>query len=356
MATPTPTPAPEQAARGREDTTSRSFEYFEPAGRRATVYEDVTVDTQPSVHRHLTRGWPLHFEDGRGTWSENSTRLRVADWFAFRDPGQKWERIYFQDGAGFERQIEQSISTAKRDGTFADFRPEWVSFLRAQLQVPAWAEHGLWLALAVNARDCLSDTLCHANALWAGMKQRQAQALLLYGMDLEGELGDFEVEPAKETFLSAPAWQGTRRYLERLRTPTDWGETIVAAGAVYEPIIGTLLRRELFMRPAAQLGDAVTPAVLRPAQEESAWAMGWVGEFVRLVCEDPEHGAANAEVVRGWLEEWNAEASAAVDALAEVFEQVPGGAASFAQARAAAEGEQQAMLAGIPGLSDAVTA
>ena len=52
----------------------------------------MTVDTQPSIHRHLTRGWPLHFEDGRGTWNDASTALRSSDWFAFRDPGEQWER------------------------------------------------------------------------------------------------------------------------------------------------------------------------------------------------------------------------------------------------------------------------
>ena len=51
------------------------------------MYEDVTVDTQPSVHRHLDRGWPVHFEDGRGMWSEDSTALRSGDWYEFRDPG-----------------------------------------------------------------------------------------------------------------------------------------------------------------------------------------------------------------------------------------------------------------------------
>ncbi|MDQ6835790.1 MAG: 2Fe-2S iron-sulfur cluster-binding protein, partial [Actinomycetota bacterium] len=59
--------------------SERDFAWFVPAARRATLYEDITVDTQPSIHRHLTRGWPLHFEDGRGTWNDASTTLRSAD-------------------------------------------------------------------------------------------------------------------------------------------------------------------------------------------------------------------------------------------------------------------------------------
>ena len=56
--------------------SEREFAWFKPAGRRATLYEDVTVDTQPSIHRHLARGWPVSFDDGRGTWNDASTALR----------------------------------------------------------------------------------------------------------------------------------------------------------------------------------------------------------------------------------------------------------------------------------------
>ena len=50
---PTPRPAP-RSSRPRQ---SRSFNYFTPRKRRATVYEDVTVDVQPDPERHLTQGW-----------------------------------------------------------------------------------------------------------------------------------------------------------------------------------------------------------------------------------------------------------------------------------------------------------
>ncbi len=57
------------------DEAERQFSWYIPQKRRATLYEDVTVDTQPSVHRHLRRGWPVSFEDGRGTWDDASTAL-----------------------------------------------------------------------------------------------------------------------------------------------------------------------------------------------------------------------------------------------------------------------------------------
>src|SRR5947208_8356812 len=154
------------AARRGEDP-ERSFQWYKPAKRRATLYEDVTVDSQPSVKRHLDRGWPVYFEDGRGLWSDQSTKLASTDWYDFRDPGQLWERSYYQSGTSYEQLIEGAVRTARRERVFDDFSPEWVDFLRRHLQVPAFIEHGTWLALATAARDTLSDHITHRVRLHA---------------------------------------------------------------------------------------------------------------------------------------------------------------------------------------------
>ena len=52
--TPATTGHPERA-RARGDEPERTFAWYEPKRRRATLYEDVTVDTQPSIHRHIDR-------------------------------------------------------------------------------------------------------------------------------------------------------------------------------------------------------------------------------------------------------------------------------------------------------------
>jgi propane monooxygenase small subunit len=310
---------------GRSEDTERSFGWFAPARRRATVYEDVTIDTQPSTRRHVDRGWPVRFADGRGTWSEDSTRLRVADWYAFRDPAGTWERPFYQQGSAAERQIESAVRAARDAGLFADFTPEWLGFLRRTLQVPAFVEHGLWLATATVARDCLSDSIAHCVALQAATKQRQAQALVLYGLDLEDEFGDFDVEPAKRAWMSAAAWQPARAYLERLRTVTDWAEVVVAVNVCFEPIVGQALRRDLLTRAAGAGGDAVTPAVLAGAQLEWEWTREWTAAFMELVLGDEVHGAANRAHVDGWIDDWGSAARAALDALEPVWDGRPAG-------------------------------
>ncbi len=314
--------APPTRADGVSDTNraaeaEREFSWYAPKGRRATLYEDVTIDTQPSVHRHLTRGWPVKFEDGRGTWDDSSTALRSDDWFAFRDPGELWERPFYQRGAAIEQQIEAAMHSARGEGLLPDYTDEWAQFLREYLQVPAYVEHGLWFALATVARDCLSDTVCTCVCLQAAMKQRSAQAIVLYAMDLEADHGPFPIESARQAFLSDARWQPTRRYLERLAATPDWCEVVVAANVCFEPVVGTMIRRELGIRAAAASGDTVTPVLARAASEEWEWTREWTVELVRFLLAGEAFGGSNREVLTGWVREWLPQAIAAADGLAE---------------------------------------
>jgi hypothetical protein len=199
--------------------------------------------------------------------------------------------------------------------------------------VPAFIEHGIWLALASAARDTLSDTVTHCVALEAAMKQRQAQAYLLYGMDLEEQFGDFPVERARESFLNDDVWQPARSYVERLRATPDWGERVIAANLCFEPTVGLLIRRELLMRSVRFNGDILTQALSHVAQLEWEWVGGWTTELVKFVLADAEHGPSNREVVAEWLAEWLPLADQVALALQPVFDDLPAGI-PFEDARA----------------------
>lgn len=311
------------ADRRSSSAEPREFQWFKPRKRRASVYEDVTVDTQPSIHRHVLRGWPVCFKDGRGTWDDGSTMLRSTDWYDFRDPGEMWERPYYQQGAALERQVEASVQSAAEHRLFDDFTPEWAEFLRENLQVPAFIEHGLWLPTATSARDCLSDSIAECVVIEAGMKQRLAQAIVLYAMDLEPHFGEFSMPDAKKRFLTDPVWQPARRYLEELQTLTDWAETIVAVNLCFEPLVGVLVRREFGIRAAVANGDSVTPQVTVGAQLEWDWVRGWTAAFSKLVVGDAQHGSHNRDVMASWLDKWLPAARLAAQALAPLAERVP---------------------------------
>jgi propane monooxygenase small subunit len=327
----------------RGDEPERQFLWVVPKGRKASIYEDITLDTQPSVHRFMNNGYFVSFPDGRGTWDDASTALDVASWYAFRDPSELWERPYYQQGAQCEKEIEASVKGARAEGLLADVDPEWVAFLRRDGQVPAFIEHGIWSIATRRSRAALSDVLTHGIVLYAAMKQRQAQAFVIEGMDLDEDFGDFTIEAAKERWLHEEAWQGARRCIERMGTITDWGELIYVSGMIVEPLLGAMVRRELLLRPALAAGDPITPTIARNAQREWAWWRDLSVAFTQFALEDEQHGAANRELMAGWQADWEPEVMAAVDALEPIFDAAPG--ANFARARVNVRSDHAAWLA-----------
>jgi hypothetical protein len=323
----TPTPPVKRfddtAGTPKKDESRRGFLYFTPQKRRPSLYEDVTVDTQPSVHRHLPGGWLLSFDDGRGTHSLNSTALRAKDWYDWRDPAGLWERPFYQQAAQAAREQDAAVASARSEGLFARMTDEWRSFLQTSLQLPAFYEHGLWRALCGASRPALSDSLTHAIVLEAAMKQRQAQDLVVYAMDLEAEIGECSTEAAKSRFLEEEPWQPVRALVERVHATSDWAERVLAANLCIEPLVGNLLRREMLLVPASANGDSVTPVIIGNAQREWLWVRDWTAEVVRFCVEDEEFGDHNRAVLSDWTQSWNAEAEAAADALAAEIDRVP---------------------------------
>lgn len=336
----------------RGDEPERQFQWVVPKGRKASIYEDITLDTQPSVHRFMTNGYFVSFPDGRGTWDDNSTALD-ATWSDFRDPNELWERPYYQQGAQCEKEIEAAVKGARSEGLLADIDPAWIEFLRRDGQVPAFFEHGVWAIATRRSRAALSDVLTHGIVLYAAMKQRQAQALVIEGMDLDEDFGDIAIEAAKARWIGEDAWQDTRRCVERMGTITDWGELIFVSGLIVEPLLGAMLRRELLLRPALASGDPITPVVARNAQREGLWWRDFAQAFTQFVLDDEEHGAANRERLQAWHEDWEPEVMAAVDALEPVFEAAPG--ADFTRGRATVCTDHAASLSAV-GLTQAEAA
>jgi methane monooxygenase component A beta chain/propane monooxygenase small subunit len=313
----------DDGSKPRGDESRRGFFYFQSQKRRPSLYEELTVDTQPSVERHLTGGWLLSFADGRGTHSLGSTALRVKDWFDWRDPAGLWERPFYQQAAQAAREQDAAVAVANAEGLFDRFSEEWRSFLQTSLQLPAFYAYGLWRALCGASRPALSDTITHAIVLQAAMIQRQAQDLVVYAMDLEPAIGECSIDAAKKRFLEEEGWQPVRALVEHLHAVGDWNERVLAANLCIEPLVGTLLRREMLLIPAAANGDSVTPVIIGAAQREWHWVRDWTTELVRFCVEDEAFGELNREIIAKWAESWNREAEAAAEAVVREIERVP---------------------------------
>lgn len=322
----------------------RSFDWFKPQRKRASLYEDVTHDVVASTERHLRFGYQIGFPDGRPQYWD-ATRVRSTSFWEFSDPRQIWSRNFYEAGAVADREISSAQSVALENGLHEQFAPEWVEFLRDQLQAIALAEYGLVMPWAHAMRPAQGDGVANCISFQGGFKLRHAQALALYGMHLEDVFGDFEPARGKRSFLEDTAWQPTRRFLERLETVHDWVEIIVVSNVVFEPLVGVLMRRELLMDGASGHGDLLTPVYGRTGEAEWSWASAWGAGFTAHLLDDAEHGDHNREVIGGWLEDWMPMADEALGALGGIVERLP--AFDFETARGRVERDRDKVLHGL---------
>ena len=113
----------EAGAKEFPSSTSRSYNYFTPRKRRATVYEDVTVDVQPDPARHLSQGWVYAFADGPGGYPQEWTALKSSNWHEFLDPNEEWEQTIYRNNANVVRQISQNIEHGRTAHVFQAMNP-----------------------------------------------------------------------------------------------------------------------------------------------------------------------------------------------------------------------------------------
>ena len=218
----------EAGAKEFPSSRSRSYNYFTPRKRRATVYEDVTVDVQPDPARHLSQGWVYAFADGPGGYPQEWTALKSSNWHEFLDPNEEWEQTIYRNNANVVRQISQNIEHGRTAHVFQAMNPAWVKVLERHVFAWAHAEHGIGMHVYTPAqRDAPTNMINNALAVGAAHKLRFAQDLILYNLALSEEIDGFDGSIHKQTWQEDPIWQPTRELVEGLTGIRDWGEATV---------------------------------------------------------------------------------------------------------------------------------
>lgn len=299
----------------------RRFTYIKPSGKRASEYEELTLHVQPDPEKWQWQGWLSRFPDGRPAWDVDSTALRCEDWFRFRDPSAMWQRPYVATQAARSRHIETLIRTAGSEFTVEGFSEGWgVKLLGQYLQASAHQEYGLFRAFAFAQREALSDSIGNTMTYNASDKVRYAQDVVMYSMELETVIEGFESSSGRSAWMNDPILQGAREVVENIMATRDWAEITVATNLLFEPLWGSLFRREFFMRFGAHNGDAVTPLLVETAESDMNRNIDWTKTFIELVTQDKSHGEANSRVLREWLEKWRPLVDNACDGLRPLFD------------------------------------
>jgi propane monooxygenase small subunit len=335
---------------------SRSYNYFTPRKRRATVYEDVTVDVQPDPARHLSQGWVYEFADGPGGYPQEWTALKSSNWHQFLDPNEEWEQTIYRNNAAVVRQIQQNIEHGRLAHVYAQFDPAWVKVLERHVFAWAHAEHGIGLHVYTPAqRDAPTNMINNAMAVGAAHKLRFAQDLILYNLALSEEIEGFDGSIHRQTWQEDPVWQPTREFVEKLTGTRDWAEQWFATAVVFEPMLGELFRSGFVMQVAALHGDFVTPTIMGAGESDAAREQRGARALFRMLTDDETHGAENRETLSGWLETWNEAALNAARNLQPIWSQISEKVVRFEDSLERSQARQQSLLGDI-GLRQEVAA
>jgi propane monooxygenase small subunit len=333
MATETPTkersvPKPEftdaeAGAREFPSSNSRTYNYFTPAKRKASVYEDVTVDVQPDPARHLTQGWIYGFADGTMGYPPEWTALKSSNWHLFLDPNEEWEQTIYRNNADVVQQNLHNLANAKAARAFEAWGNNWTRVVERHVGAWAHAEHGIGMHVYCTAqRDAPTNMINNALAVASLHKLRFAQDLILYNLDLSDQIEGFDGVAHMEAWQSDPVWQGVRENVERLTAIRDWAEAWFATAVVFEPLVGELFRSEFVMQIAAPQRDFVTPTLMGAGESDVARDQRGARALFSMLVSDDKYAKENRETLQGWLDKWTPVSVAAAQLLQPIWSQV----------------------------------
>lgn len=326
---------------------SRAYNYFEPKGRRATHYEDVTVDVQPDPERYLLQNWIITFGDGTPTYSKEWTALKSSDWHLYRAPDQEWERTHYQRQSTICGMIKNVIDNARRAGAPRRFDKAWVKILQDHLGAFKHAEYGLGTALMRAQRYGYTQMVNNAILTNSSYKLRLAQDLTLYLGEIALDIEGFDVDAGKRNWLENSIWQKARELVESARAAEDFLEQYFIVNVLFEPLVGELFRSGFVMQVAATQSDYSSPVVISAAEADYERNLANTVELFATLVRDPAHGEDNRRLLQDWFDKYSPIATQAALDLQPIWSQPRVKSAQFAESYASAINRLQAIVSEI---------
>ena len=272
------------------------------ADKIASRYQEGTFDMQTEGPQHYRPLWdPAHdyFDTAR-------TRIRMADWYAFRDPRQYYYGSYVIARARQQETAESAFAFVETRG-LADALPPDIRATALSLLLPL--RHVAW-----------GSSMNNETTAAYGYGAAITQGALYYAMDQLGvaqfitRIGLTFDEPecldtARAAWLEADAWQPLRRLVEDLFVEKDWFEVLVAQDLVLDGLLYPLVYGEIVDGVLAMRGGAAVAMVCQFQSEWHAEAAKWTEAQIKVAAAESE---ANRETLRTWIAKWRARAVAAL--------------------------------------------
>lgn len=275
----------------------------------ASRYQEATYDVAPVHNFHYRPLW----QPDKLLNDPSRTALQMEDWYAFRDPRQYYYGAYVQARAKLQEVTESNYAFFDKRGLADHFSPELKDSIYRCLIPLRHAELGANMNNVFGSAYGVGTAITQA-FLYNGMDRLGiAQYLSRIGLLLDGGSGH-SLKAAKDYWLTDPAWQGIRRYVENSMALDDWFEVFVAQDVVLDVLIYDLIYTR-FDQVLGEQGGSNLAMLTEFMKEWYKDASRWVDSVLKIAVAESEH---NKALISAWVEELKSKAITDVAPLAEI--------------------------------------
>jgi len=277
------------------------------ADKAASRYEEATLDVQATANFHYKPLW------GADHWhyDERRTAIRMADWYALRDPRQFYYATYNIARANQYQATEHNFEFVEKRGMLGLLDPAWRETVAFYLLPMRHVEWGANMNAAMMCDQGYGTAVTAPCIFSAGDRLAMAQIIGRIGLALDGNTGS-SLDTAKERWMTAPEWQGLRKLTEDTLVVKDWFELFVAQNLAIDGVLHALVYGR-FDAEGQRLGGTGVSMLTEFMSEWFAEQSRWVDSVIKTAAaECPE----NKALLSGWFAAWSARAAEAAAPLA----------------------------------------
>ena len=272
----------------------------------ASRYQEGSYDIQPAENLHFKPTW----DPDQLLFDTSITKIVLKDWYVLKDPRQFYYSTYTLARARQQDTTEANFKFVESRGLI-EMLPAELKQLALEVLIPL--RHAAWGGNMNNTFIC-----------GYGYGTVFTQACIYHAMDQLGIaqyisrlgllLGDTEALSAgKQAWLSAPAWQPLRHYVEDCLVVRDPFELFVAQNVALDGLLYPLIYDRIV---DGHLSGKGASAIAMLTQFMSDWfeeTSKWIDSVMRTAAAESEHNRAQ---LQQWTEQWSTRAAQALGPLA----------------------------------------
>lgn len=272
----------------------------------ASRYQEASFDIEAVTNFHYRPLW----QPDKLLNDASRTAVVMADWYAVSDPRQYYYGAYVQARAKMQENAEHDFAFCEKRDMLAGLSGANAQLIKQLLLPLRHAEMGANMNNSNIAADGFGTSVTQMHMFHAMDRLGIAQYLSRIGLMLDG--GDVGLlAEAKGLWMTEPAWQGMRRYVEDTLVVRDWFELTIAQNLVSDGLVYPLLFHKLDEKLSAD-GASQVGMLTEFMRLWFAESQRWVDAIVKTVINE---SSANKTLVEGWIDIWSQRSVAALRPL-----------------------------------------